>query len=276
MESLRKEYSQREKNLKVLRALPPEWDMKVVAMVESNDLSKISTFELFSDLKTYEFDKDTRKDKETSSSKVLARDGKTARPEATLPRAWVRSGMDEQNELTLFIRQFKKFDKGGKSNWRKGPSKPTGEGKDNKVSKGSNTNNRKPGHFIKDYPYPRNKKYSEDEKAARAERRKKQDNKRIRALLSELEKSKEASHSSSKQAVEFEYEDSSDSKDNETLICLMVKEEKAQYSTNSSIEKDSTSDMIHSLLILMEDIKTIRSDNETLKEENLLLKTSNE
>ncbi|KAL8470958.1 hypothetical protein ACS0TY_033508 [Phlomoides rotata] len=29
MESLGKEYSQREKNLKVLRALPSEWDMKV-------------------------------------------------------------------------------------------------------------------------------------------------------------------------------------------------------------------------------------------------------
>ncbi|KAL8476997.1 hypothetical protein ACS0TY_029337 [Phlomoides rotata] len=58
MESLGKDYSQREKNLKVLRALPTEWDMKVVAMRESKDLSRISTFELFSHLKAFEFDID--------------------------------------------------------------------------------------------------------------------------------------------------------------------------------------------------------------------------
>ncbi|KAL8477327.1 hypothetical protein ACS0TY_029579 [Phlomoides rotata] len=46
--------------------------MKVVAMRESKDLSKISTFELFSDLKAFEFDIDRWKDGETPSSKVTA------------------------------------------------------------------------------------------------------------------------------------------------------------------------------------------------------------
>ncbi|KAL8534689.1 hypothetical protein ACS0TY_010642 [Phlomoides rotata] len=46
--------------------------MKVVAMRESKDLSKITTFELFSDLKAYEFDINRRKDEETPSSKVTA------------------------------------------------------------------------------------------------------------------------------------------------------------------------------------------------------------
>ncbi|KAL8457775.1 hypothetical protein ACS0TY_035594 [Phlomoides rotata] len=64
MESLDKHYSQREKNLKVLRALPTQWDMKVVAMRESKDLSKTSTFELFSDLMAFEFDIDRRKDED--------------------------------------------------------------------------------------------------------------------------------------------------------------------------------------------------------------------
>ncbi|KAL8476988.1 hypothetical protein ACS0TY_029331 [Phlomoides rotata] len=46
--------------------------MKVVAMRETKDLSKITTFELFSDLKVYEFDIDQRKDKETPSLNVTA------------------------------------------------------------------------------------------------------------------------------------------------------------------------------------------------------------
>ncbi|KAL8520591.1 hypothetical protein ACS0TY_011214 [Phlomoides rotata] len=46
--------------------------MKVVAMRESKDLSKIYTFELFSNLKAYEFDTNKRKDEDTSSFKVTA------------------------------------------------------------------------------------------------------------------------------------------------------------------------------------------------------------
>lgn len=53
--SLGKEYIQREIALKVLRVLPQEWDMKRIAMKESKDLSKISTIELFSNLKAFEF-----------------------------------------------------------------------------------------------------------------------------------------------------------------------------------------------------------------------------
>ncbi|KAL8555951.1 hypothetical protein ACS0TY_003681 [Phlomoides rotata] len=93
MESLGKEYSQREKNLKVLRALSPEWDTKVVAMRESTDLSKITTFELFLDLKANEFDIDRRKDEETSTSKVTSAESNTT-----------AESEDEQDEMTLFIR----------------------------------------------------------------------------------------------------------------------------------------------------------------------------
>ncbi|KAL8522926.1 hypothetical protein ACS0TY_013034 [Phlomoides rotata] len=45
--------------------------MKVVVMRESKDLSNITTFGLFSDLKTFEFDIDRRKDEKTSTSKVI-------------------------------------------------------------------------------------------------------------------------------------------------------------------------------------------------------------
>ncbi|KAL8477490.1 hypothetical protein ACS0TY_029691 [Phlomoides rotata] len=128
MESLGKEYSQREKNLKVLRAQPLEWDMKVVAMREFKDLSKITTFE---------------------SNQVTESE-------------------DDQDELALFIKQFKKFVKGGRTTWKKGQSKPTTEGKDSKGTK-----KWKPGNFIKYCPYPETKKYTNDEKIARTERKRK-------------------------------------------------------------------------------------------------------
>ncbi|KAL8488094.1 hypothetical protein ACS0TY_024395 [Phlomoides rotata] len=116
-------------------------------MRESKDLSKISTFELFSNLKTYEFDIDRRKDEETSSSKVIAL-------VATDSNVVVESE-DEQDEMVLFIR--------------------------------------KSGHFIKDCSYPETKKYSEEKKSTKAKKKRKQDKERIKALLLELEKSKEAS-----------------------------------------------------------------------------------
>ncbi|KAL8542657.1 hypothetical protein ACS0TY_003515 [Phlomoides rotata] len=244
MELLGKEYSQREKNRKVLRALPPEWDMKVVYMRESKDLSKITTFELFSYLKAFEFDIDKRKDEETSTLKATTLVAAESNPDV--------ESEDDQDELALFIKQFKKFVKGGKSAWKKGQSKPT-KGKDSKGSKGSNINGyicyncRKPVHFIKYCSYPEIKKYSDDERAARVEGKRKKDKERIRALLLELERSKDASPSFSKPLVESEDENSSESEDNEALIYLMAKEEEVHSSSSSSLEKDSPSEMLHSI-----------------------------
>ncbi|KAL8473754.1 hypothetical protein ACS0TY_030559 [Phlomoides rotata] len=239
--------------------------MKVVAMRESKDLSKISTFELFSDLKAFEFDIDRRKDKETPSSKI------TALVASTAESSQVVDPDSEQDELALFIKQFRKFVKGGKSYMKKSSSKLTAEGKDSKALKGNNSNSylcynyRKPRHFIKDCPYPESKIYTEEERTARAERKRNLEKERIRALLSEFEKTKEASPSSSKQPVESDSEDSTDLENNEALICLMAKK-----------EEDSHDETIHSLLLLIEDVKAIKSDNEALREENILLKESNE
>ncbi|KAL8481766.1 hypothetical protein ACS0TY_028063 [Phlomoides rotata] len=185
--------------------------MKVVAMRESKDLSKISTFELFSDLKAFEFDIDRRKDEETPSSKVIA-----------LMASTVESGQAADSD--------------------------TG-GKDSKASKGNPTNDylcyncKKPGHFIKDCPYPESKRYTDEENASRAKRKRKQEKERIRALLSEFEKTKET---------------------------------KEVNSSESVLTKDSPDETIHSLLLLMEDVKAIKNEIEILKEENILLKKSNE
>ncbi|KAL8519985.1 hypothetical protein ACS0TY_010789 [Phlomoides rotata] len=126
-------------------------------MSESKDLSKITTFELFSDLKTFEFDIDRRKDEDTTSSKV------TTLVASTAESSQAADSDSDQDELALFIKQF-----------------------------------RKPGRFMKDCPYPETKRYTNDENASRTERKRKHEKKRIRALLSEFEKTKEASPSSSK------------------------------------------------------------------------------
>ncbi|KZV18667.1 hypothetical protein F511_40601 [Dorcoceras hygrometricum] len=45
--SLGKEYNNRELTLKVMRALPREWDVKTMAMRESKDLNKLELHDLF-------------------------------------------------------------------------------------------------------------------------------------------------------------------------------------------------------------------------------------
>ncbi|XP_073122726.1 uncharacterized protein [Henckelia pumila] len=56
LNALGKGYSNRELALKVMRALPHEWDVKTVAMRESKYLNKIELHDLFVDLKAYEFE----------------------------------------------------------------------------------------------------------------------------------------------------------------------------------------------------------------------------
>ncbi|KZV35242.1 hypothetical protein F511_09475 [Dorcoceras hygrometricum] len=50
LNSLGKEYSNRELALKVMRALPKEWDVKTMAMRESKDLNKMELHDLFANL----------------------------------------------------------------------------------------------------------------------------------------------------------------------------------------------------------------------------------
>ncbi|XP_073045749.1 uncharacterized protein [Primulina eburnea] len=54
--SLGKDYFNREIALKVMRALPREWDVKTIAMRESKDLNKLELHDFFADLKAYEFE----------------------------------------------------------------------------------------------------------------------------------------------------------------------------------------------------------------------------
>ncbi|KZV57139.1 hypothetical protein F511_41268 [Dorcoceras hygrometricum] len=66
--SLGNEYINRELALKVMRALPREWDVKTMAMRESKDLNKLELHDLFANLKAYEFELETRSEAGPSTS----------------------------------------------------------------------------------------------------------------------------------------------------------------------------------------------------------------
>ncbi|KZV30041.1 hypothetical protein F511_19267 [Dorcoceras hygrometricum] len=63
-----KEYNNRELELKVMRALPREWDVKTMAMRESKDLNKLELHDLFANMKAYEFELETRSEAGPSTS----------------------------------------------------------------------------------------------------------------------------------------------------------------------------------------------------------------
>ncbi|KAK4486593.1 hypothetical protein RD792_006844 [Penstemon davidsonii] len=67
-----KTFTDKEITIKVLKALPPKFNMKITAMEESRDLGKISLTELFSVLKAYEYKMPRMGIEETSTSNPTA------------------------------------------------------------------------------------------------------------------------------------------------------------------------------------------------------------
>ncbi|KZV32098.1 hypothetical protein F511_25222, partial [Dorcoceras hygrometricum] len=68
---LNKTYSNRELALKVMRALPKEWDVKTMAMRELKDLNKMELNYLFANIKAYEFELETRAEAEPSTYRLV-------------------------------------------------------------------------------------------------------------------------------------------------------------------------------------------------------------
>ncbi|KAL6531971.1 hypothetical protein OROGR_013941 [Orobanche gracilis] len=85
LESLGKSYTQKEKNLKVFRSLPARWDIKTTAMRVSCNLNDITTFDLFSDLKSFEYDIDRRERSEKSAIMPTALAAVSERRQSTTP-----------------------------------------------------------------------------------------------------------------------------------------------------------------------------------------------
>ncbi|KZV17473.1 hypothetical protein F511_41923 [Dorcoceras hygrometricum] len=108
LNSLGKEYNNRELVLKVMRALPKEWDVKTMAMRESKDLNKMELHDLFANLKAYEFELETRSEAGPSTSqptKALA--ATTAEPCSPSTRKSADQLSDDV--MSLFVKKFGKY-----------------------------------------------------------------------------------------------------------------------------------------------------------------------
>ncbi|KZV42868.1 hypothetical protein F511_17472 [Dorcoceras hygrometricum] len=106
--SLGKEYSNRELALKVMRALPREWDVKTMAMRESKDLNKLELHDLFANLKAYELELETRAEAGPSTSqptKALA----ATNTEQCSPRTSKTADQLSDDVVSLFGKKFGKY-----------------------------------------------------------------------------------------------------------------------------------------------------------------------
>ncbi|KZV26476.1 hypothetical protein F511_36629 [Dorcoceras hygrometricum] len=104
--SLGKEYSNRELALKVMRALPREWDVKTMAMQGSKDLNKLELHDLFANLKAYEFELETRSEAGPSKSQPTKALAATTSEQCSPRKSTEQISNDA---ISLFFENFGKF-----------------------------------------------------------------------------------------------------------------------------------------------------------------------
>ena len=132
--ALGKKYTQVEMVRKILRALTSDLEKKTTSIEEANDLSKLTVEDLIGNLMAYEVQLEDRKKDDEPKNKSLAFKASTNEDD---------SESDEEEEIALFTRKFRKFLKKGK--FRNNNFKNS-----NKSSVCFNCN--KAGHFKKDCP----------------------------------------------------------------------------------------------------------------------------
>ncbi|KZV21132.1 hypothetical protein F511_13198, partial [Dorcoceras hygrometricum] len=104
--SLGKEYSNRDLALKVMRALPKEWDVKTMAMRESKDLNKLELHDLFANLKAYEFELETRSDAKPSTSQPTKALAASTSEQCSPSKSTEQLSNDA---MSLFVKKFRKY-----------------------------------------------------------------------------------------------------------------------------------------------------------------------
>ncbi|KZV56922.1 hypothetical protein F511_18934 [Dorcoceras hygrometricum] len=106
--SLGKEYSNRELALKVMRALPREWDMKTMAMRESKDLNKLELHDLFANVRAYEFELETRAEAGPSTSQPTKALAATTTKQCS-PSTSKTADQLSDDVMSLFVKKFGKY-----------------------------------------------------------------------------------------------------------------------------------------------------------------------
>ncbi|KZV38410.1 hypothetical protein F511_22909 [Dorcoceras hygrometricum] len=208
---LGKEYNNRELALKVMRALPKEWDVKTMAMRETKDLNKLELHDIFANLKAYEFVLETRKKSESSTSQPT----QSLVVTVSYQSSQSKSAEELSNDvMALFVEKFGKF-------MRKHNSKPNAFDCFKKNSTSSDDdkwyNCGRPGHFIVDSRKPKQdaKKQPERSRPDKKFHRKKRSEK---SMVAEENKSSWADTDSEKSSS-----GTSSSSDSENEVrCLMA------------------------------------------------------
>ncbi|KAL8469754.1 hypothetical protein ACS0TY_032558 [Phlomoides rotata] len=108
---LGKEYTKRETTLKIIRSLPEKWDVFTVIFQNTKDLNEVSTQQLFSELKAFEFDLNKRKavktpnkvknDESHKNVPLKAKESESSKP---APNTLLHAEMLE--EMNLMARRF--------------------------------------------------------------------------------------------------------------------------------------------------------------------------
>ncbi|KZV28506.1 hypothetical protein F511_15586 [Dorcoceras hygrometricum] len=193
LNSLGKEYSNRELVLKVMRALPREWDVKTMAMRESKDLNKMELHDLFANLKAYEFELETRSEAPSTSQPTKALAAVSAEP--CSPSTSKSADQLSDDVMSLFVKKFGKY---LRRSFNPATTSFNNYNKSDKVSNDLKCYNcDRPGHFAADCNRPRkDDRYKKEDRRAddryrKEERYRRDDDEDERTVEKSKDKSKD-------------------------------------------------------------------------------------
>jgi len=114
---LEKGFDKEELNIKVLKCLDKRWQLKVLVISESRDLSTMTTTTLFGKLREHEIEMQRLNEQESSEKKMNTIALKTSTKKSDEPEEEVAESSDNEN-LNLLVKRFGKYlkRKGNKGN----------------------------------------------------------------------------------------------------------------------------------------------------------------